>query len=68
MVLPHYHLKLYHSGNLLKDLKRVEDKGAAVDEAKELTRWVQAQLGATTYTVRAEPCTLDHFPERGRAD
>jgi hypothetical protein len=25
---------------------------------------VRAQLGATTYTVRAEPCTLLRFPER----
>ena len=63
MTPPHYHLTLYHDGTPLKDIRRVEDRLTAVEDARVLTRQVQAHLGATTYTVRAEPCTLVHFPE-----
>jgi hypothetical protein len=58
----HYHLNLYHSGRLLQELARASDRQAAVSHARELTSKVQDQMGASTYRVRVEPCTLVHFP------
>jgi hypothetical protein len=66
MTPTHYHLMLYHLGTALKDIRRVEDRSTAAEDARVLTRQVQAHLGATTYTVRAEPCALVHFPEQSR--
>jgi len=62
MAATHYHLKLYYSGALLQDVERAETREAAVARARELTQAVQDRMGAKTYTVRAEPCTLLHFP------
>ena len=64
MTPTHYQLKLYHLGTPLKDLRRVDDRLTALEDARELTQQVQADLDATTYTVRGDPCTLVHFPER----
>ncbi len=58
----HYHLKLYFSGQCLQDVEQVNDRLAALDRAKVLTEQVQAHMGALTYRVRAEACTLVHFP------
>jgi hypothetical protein len=64
MTPTHYHLKLYFSGTCLRDVEQVNDRQGAVDRARQLTEQVQAHMGAQTYKVRVEPCTLTHFPER----
>ncbi len=61
----HYHLRLYYSGRLMQDVEQSENREAAITRARELTQAVQARMGAKTYTVRVEPCTLLHFPEPG---
>ena len=68
MPLTHYHLKLYHDGRFLKEAEQINDRHSATIRAQELTQQVQRQAGAATYVVRAEPCTLVHFPPvRGSA-
>ena len=64
MTPTHYHLKLYYSGTCFQDVECVEDRRAALDRARQYTEQVQARMGAQTYRVRVEPCTLVHFPER----
>jgi hypothetical protein len=63
----HYHLKLYHLSRCLQDVEQVQDQPAAMARARQLTEHVQDCLRAKTYRVRAEPCTLLHFPERAPA-
>jgi hypothetical protein len=65
MAPTHYHLRLYHSGSLIQDVEQADSRQAAVARATELTEAVQAHMGAKTYTVRVEPCTLVHFPRPG---
>jgi len=48
----------------LQNVERVNDRQAAVERARELTEQVQAHMGAQTYRVRVEPCSLVHFPEQ----
>lgn len=64
MAPTHYHLKLYFSGTCLQDVERIADRQAARERARRYTEQVQAHMGAQTYRVRVEPCSLLHF--RGR--
>ena len=49
---------------MLKTVEQLGDRAEAVRRALELTAQVQQHMGAASYRVRAEPCTLVHFPVR----
>jgi hypothetical protein len=60
----HYHLKLYYSRARLRDIERVYDRETAMERARHYTGQVQQRLGSEAFQVRAEPCSLLHFPDR----
>jgi hypothetical protein len=59
----HYHLRLYHMSSCLQAVEQAQEQQAARHRARELTDYVQDLMRARTYRVRAEPCTLIHFPQ-----